>query len=151
MGKAWYRVDENWSTFCERGLTGAYLIGPVEEYLEDTTRKGQVAVASYYDMEMKRAYVPAFFEGSNYLGSEYGFIVTNCPPQGPPFDNLPPGILKKFFGYDGIHSYIYKADVEQDKQEKKETTYTGLVAMNPAYDLVPYWPWEVEETTRKKK
>lgn len=38
---------------------------------------------------MGRFYTPTFFSDDNYLGSEYGFIVTNRPPDAPPLDELP--------------------------------------------------------------
>jgi hypothetical protein len=130
-------------------MTGAYTTSNMVPGF-DVGLAGQVTVASYYDVEMNKTYVPTYFEGNNYLGREYGFIVTNRPPDGPPFDQLPPGILKKFFGYDGIHSYIYEADVEQDKKGKEETTYTAQVAMNITEPLVSYQPADEEKSKSKK-
>jgi hypothetical protein len=150
IGETWYLAGETWSTACEGGLTGTYLIGPVEEYLEDTTKNGLVTVDSYYDMEMGRTYIPTLFSGSDYLGSEYGFIVTNRPFEGPSFEDLPPGILKKFFGYNGTNSYNYEADVKQDKKKEEETTYIAQVAMNIMEPYVPYQPENEEKTNSKK-
>ncbi len=100
-----------WTVAAENGLTATYAIG--SHSVSAAGQPGQVVVASYYDSEMNRTYVPTYSGGSNYLGSEYGFIVTNRPP-GDSLVGLPEGIERKFFGYNQYYSYLYEADVKKD-------------------------------------
>lgn len=87
----------------------------VLEYLENVSQYGQVYVEQYYDTEMKRIYLPSFFWGSNYLGSEYGYInIGSYPEKYHPADDFPPGINKFFFGHWG--GMMYEADVKEDKK-----------------------------------
>ena len=121
-------------------------------YLEDTSKYGQVSVDNYYDVEKRRAYRPTFTWGSNYLGSESGFIhlkhLKRHPEIFDPAKGFPHHIAKFYFG-----GGYYEADVKRDKKEKKEkeeATYTGLVATNVTDDLVHNQPVDQKENKGKK-
>lgn len=92
----------------ENGQWSSYTITGVASYLEDTTGYGQVTIAAYYDMEMKRVYIPTFSWGSSYLGSESGFInISSYPEIFDPALGFPYGIMKFYFG-----GGYYEADVK---------------------------------------
>jgi hypothetical protein len=131
----------------EHDLPGYYVV-EARELVPNGDMDGRVYVNIYYDVEMKRAYVPTFSWGSEYLGSEYGYLnITKYKENYHPADDHPPGIKKFLFGnWGGI---LYEADVKQDKKKDK-STYPGLFTMNATNALVPYQP-EEEEKTRSKK
>ncbi len=131
----------------EDTLTGGYSVTNHTTGF-DVSLAGKVTMASYYDVEMKRTYIPTFTWGDHYLGSEYGYInITDYPEKYHPATEHPPGINKFLFGnYGGM---MYEADVKEDKKKKvEEITYTTQVAMNVTEPLVSYQP---EEEGKSKK
>jgi hypothetical protein len=150
--KGYWSKDVGYSSFqsgnVEIGLTGEYTTDNMTPGF-DVSLAGKVTVASYQDVEMKRAYVPTFTWGGNYLGSEYGYInLTDYPEKYHPADDFPPGINKFFFG--NCAGMMYEADVKQDKKDKDDATPKTLVALNVTEPFVSYQPYDEEKNKSQK-
>ncbi len=78
-----YSTSYSKTTTDENGQTGIYTITGVT-LAYDVDKKGQVYVTSYYDQESGKTYTPVSngtAVGTNYLGSEYDYIIKSGVPE----------------------------------------------------------------------
>ena len=132
-----YYYGKKWTTTNATGNTGYYLITAANYTGVNTTEYNKVYVNSYYDGDMsKKSFVPLNNKnplGTNYLGSEIGYIVKDAIPT----YHFGQGSLEADVGDKYTFQYTYG----------NGDYYVGTVYADPAYGYYTGWKKSVTNET----